>query len=95
MPRYPGRSEKKVLTSGVTPSARGEGIAAYPFGASPGWAVGLFLVRARMAPPALLSFFLFFLFSFSVFLILSKLFQNRFKSIQSKEDNFINFKTIF
>jgi hypothetical protein len=39
-PRSPSQRKRKSLKGGATLSAKGERAAAYPFGSSPGWAVG-------------------------------------------------------
>jgi hypothetical protein len=63
-----------------TPSGRGE--------AGP-WA------RSVAGPKgAPMPFFFFFSFSFSVFLFVSQILQNRFKTIQTNAENFIKFKIV-
>jgi hypothetical protein len=79
-PHVSERRERQRIPSGFRLLARG-------------WLFGL----GRMVAPA--AFFYLFIFSnffsISVFTFLLYLFQNRFKSIQTKANNFIKFKTIF
>jgi hypothetical protein len=90
----PGQRRKEHLTGGATPSVKRRGAMTYPFGEEGSWVVGPFLDRARIGPAASFTFFCSFLFPFSVFYFFC-IFLNSFKSIQTKGDNFIKFKTTF